>query len=554
MKKLSSFNRAILIGAICGLVTFLLLYGLDLLNVTEAVWLYNKGDVTQHYNGWQFFRNSRWFFPIGLMDTAPYPEPVSVVYTDAIPLFALFFKLLSPILPETFQYFGIWGLSCYILQGIASAVILYKYIPKWYTLVLAVSLFTCSPWMFYRLYMHSALAAHWIILLCVLLSMNSNNLSLKRYIIFWSGLLSVASMIHVYFIPMCVVFLGCTTLYRIYKSRTRIILNLGASLLPILSAVIVLWLMGAFYGTVQFAKDALGEASANLNFLFNSVGMSDFLPALPNPLAKWAGESFGYLGLGGFLLAGIGILWLLCDKELRVKIYRRKAEIVFTGLLLVIFLWLATAPTVAWNNHVYFRWILPQPVYWVLNVFRSLGRFVWPICYVILLAAVIGSSQVSKRWMKVGLPILLGTALCLQIADFKTMINDRVSWVKSAEGYPGFHEDIWDLFTGDFQHIYVFSLDNWQELSTYAASRNLTINETYMARRDEHQIFEKNIKTAGELQNGIADPQTLYILPKEMGREELSTLSKLYIYQIDGLYVAVSAPLQIEEQYEEYHQ
>lgn len=42
---------------------------------------------------------------------------VSVLYTDSIPLFAIFFKALSPLLPETFQYFGLFGLMCYMLNG-----------------------------------------------------------------------------------------------------------------------------------------------------------------------------------------------------------------------------------------------------------------------------------------------------------------------------------------------------------------------------------------------------------------------------------------------------
>ena len=62
-----------------------------------------------------FFRNSGWHFPVGLMDTITYPELYSVVYTDAVPAFAVVFKILSPVFPKTFQYFGIWGLLCFIL-------------------------------------------------------------------------------------------------------------------------------------------------------------------------------------------------------------------------------------------------------------------------------------------------------------------------------------------------------------------------------------------------------------------------------------------------------
>lgn len=44
-------------------------------------------------------------------------QPVSIVYTDSIPLFALLFKILSPLLPANFQYFGLFELLSYALMG-----------------------------------------------------------------------------------------------------------------------------------------------------------------------------------------------------------------------------------------------------------------------------------------------------------------------------------------------------------------------------------------------------------------------------------------------------
>ena len=58
-----------------------------------------------------FFRNSGWHFPVGLMDTITYPELYSVVYTDAVPAFAVVFKILSPVFPKTFQYFDICSMD-----------------------------------------------------------------------------------------------------------------------------------------------------------------------------------------------------------------------------------------------------------------------------------------------------------------------------------------------------------------------------------------------------------------------------------------------------------
>ena len=77
----------------------------------EGLW-----DLTQHYLGWVFYRKSPWHFPLGLVEGI-YSQPVSIVYTDSIPLFALLFKILSPLLPANFQYFGLFELLSYALMG-----------------------------------------------------------------------------------------------------------------------------------------------------------------------------------------------------------------------------------------------------------------------------------------------------------------------------------------------------------------------------------------------------------------------------------------------------
>lgn len=99
-------------------------------------WLYPSGDLTQHYYGWVSFRNADWTFPLGLFNTLSYPNYASIMFTDSIPLFAIIFKAISFILPETFQYFGIFGLMCYILQGVFAFTLLRKFInSKFYAIV-----------------------------------------------------------------------------------------------------------------------------------------------------------------------------------------------------------------------------------------------------------------------------------------------------------------------------------------------------------------------------------------------------------------------------------
>lgn len=111
-------------GCIIGFLLFIWIFGVRVLDVTYDAWLLQgtaQGgffqDLTQHYMGWLYLRESDWSFPLGLIENLSYPDKISIIYMDSIPVFALLFKLFSPILPETFQYFGWWGASCFVFQG-----------------------------------------------------------------------------------------------------------------------------------------------------------------------------------------------------------------------------------------------------------------------------------------------------------------------------------------------------------------------------------------------------------------------------------------------------
>ena len=106
-KNEMSWKLSFLIGTLIGAIIFIGMYGVKVLDVTYDDWLYRyEFDHTQHYFGWRMYRNSGWHFPLGLCDTSIYPYFSSIVYTDSIPLL---FKAFSPILPDKFQYFGLYG-------------------------------------------------------------------------------------------------------------------------------------------------------------------------------------------------------------------------------------------------------------------------------------------------------------------------------------------------------------------------------------------------------------------------------------------------------------
>ncbi len=177
-------------GILLGALSFLALYGWEVLDVTNEVWLLaSERDLRAHYIGWKFFRESDWHWPLGMMDGIIYPRLISVVYTDSIPWLALFFKMVSGLLPETFQYFGLWGLLCFMLQGMLAGLIVSKYGRNLWIDILLMEFFILSPTMIYRLYFHSELAAHFLLLMAFIpwIERDKINTSYKKCI-YWSFL------------------------------------------------------------------------------------------------------------------------------------------------------------------------------------------------------------------------------------------------------------------------------------------------------------------------------------------------------------------------------
>lgn len=67
------------IAALLGAIAFLLIYVIRILNLCYTDWLLTGGDPSQHYLGWEFFRRSKWFFPLGMTDQLAYPLQTSVI-------------------------------------------------------------------------------------------------------------------------------------------------------------------------------------------------------------------------------------------------------------------------------------------------------------------------------------------------------------------------------------------------------------------------------------------------------------------------------------------
>ncbi|MBQ7902603.1 MAG: hypothetical protein IJ362_02620, partial [Oscillospiraceae bacterium] len=61
--KLNKQQTAFAAGAVIGFIIFALIYGLEVVNVTNDSFIINgyiEKDVAQHYAGWMLYRSSPW--------------------------------------------------------------------------------------------------------------------------------------------------------------------------------------------------------------------------------------------------------------------------------------------------------------------------------------------------------------------------------------------------------------------------------------------------------------------------------------------------------------
>ena len=154
-------------GALIGLIFFLIVYGIEPVIFTNEYFVVNgyiEKDLSQHYSGWMLYRNSPWRFPLGLGQNIAYPYGNVVSFTDSIPLLAIFFKVFSGILPATFQYFGLFIMVCYILQGGFGALLASNFSNSYTKNILSAAVFVLTPVMIERAFRHCGLTAHFLLL------------------------------------------------------------------------------------------------------------------------------------------------------------------------------------------------------------------------------------------------------------------------------------------------------------------------------------------------------------------------------------------------------
>ncbi len=550
------------IAIVAGTFDVWLLIGWREINPLNLAWL--SGDPAQYEAGWEFLRHeTTWRIPVTWISRLDYPSGVSASYLDIIPLAGVLLRPFSSLLPENFQYLGLYAVLCYILQAyyglrLTSLVAAGDDIVT----VLGAGFFLLSPILVLRLYGHFPHSTHWILVACLYhyFRWSAAECSLHRYMLPFVVLSMIAAAITPYIALMAVV-LGFAGLWRAYLQVQQtgghhdaaVDERVNSASVPPPASAYALWgaaLIAAtllsllFFGFIvpggsQFAGEGYARYSLNILSPLNPNSGGLLLKSVPMMDPDQAFEGYNYLGIGVLALLFISIarrpallreLWSPSVRPLTI------ASIFLTVLALSV--------RVTLGDQVLFTIPTPKFVFNLLAAFRSSGRLFWPVYYALIFAALAGFTVTvpSARARRA----LLAAALVLQYFD--TMpLREGVAAAALAPHPSPLKSSEWSALNGHYRHLAILpalqcgqaispgGLAAWPYFARLVARSDMTLNSAYLGRISPQTLVVDCVSLPDSmLQQGL-QRDTAYILSDIMIARLLDRQqSSAYCRRVDG--------------------
>lgn len=485
-----------------GIIAFIFITGGEILNPTYTDWLMD-GDPATHWLGWQFFRNTPFFqWPLGANTNYGMDISSSIVFTDSIPILAFIFRPLSYLLPESFQYIGLWLLLCFSLQSFFSWKLLSLFTKNKLLPLIGCIFFTIAPIYLFRLSGHYALFGHWVILVGLYFYFSKS-----FSILHWIVILTIASLIHAYLLAMVLSIWITDLIQRNILKQITFLETINFFFITGIYLIIIMWATGYFMLGSSIGSDGFGFYRMNLLSLIDSnTTWSTFL--VDKKGGNGEHEGFNYLGIG---MLGLGIL---ASYELINKFTTNNKAKFFPLLLMSILLFLyAISNHIAFGTYEILSYSLPDITRPITQTFRISARFFWPVYYLIYLAIF----YIIFTRVKPNIAIIICLFfLCFQVLDFFTGFNSiRNKFQNPPDWSSVIKSPLWNKMAHEYKKI-IFVLPrhtpkNWMSLSKFASERKMSLNIGYFARIDQKRLYESRLKLTQSIINNQLNNDAIYI-------------------------------------------
>ena len=472
----------------------------------------SDGDRFGHLMGWLFFHKEPWQWPIGHFSSEFFPDGSSVAYTDAIPWFAVLMKAIAPFQGQPVQFFGIYLVLCNGLQTFFGWRIFQRLgLNRWQS-ILGILLLFFTPILLQRSVEHIALCSHWIILWAIEIYLAERDGSPRQV---QSGvLLFLSAATHPYLAVMALTILSTSRLslkWSLERTVSRRLFEI-ASFVGLTATTF--WLFG-YFQKGGAATEGFDLFSADLLTFVNPMKNSAFISQIR--MSPSQAEGFAYLGLG-LILLGILVFFrrkiTSAQNDLKDHL---KLRPLWIAASLMAFYSLSSHLSIAGHTFLQISFLY-APFGAITSAFRSCGRFVWPLYYLIVIVTIYKVSREKKSL------ILLSVALLIQLIDLgPAYVHAR----EKSEGLPEKERVTEVIWAGVGQRFHKISFtsfdqsfvcnpgwgppDDFAKLALMAVQQGLVMDHGFAAHARVDRLKAVCEMEVLEIQRGIWDPRTIYV-------------------------------------------
>ena len=548
MKK-TFFLKYQFIITIISTILWCYLLGFNFINPLNSDWLY-LGDFSPAQLGWKFFKNDVWRFPIGSNPNFGMYFDGSIIFSDSIPIFAIFFKIIRIFLPENFQYFSLWVLLCIYLQFFFAFKIIFKFTKNLNYSLIGGLFFIFSTIFLNRSGIHLSLMGQWILLSGIYIeTINDKN---KNKLLYQILNIVLSTVIHFYFTIILILFYVFGKIFDLFKKKIKLINIIKETIILIIPTLTVMYIVGYFtIGLDDGLGWGYGYYNFNLNSFFNPAGRnlfesfnwSQFLE--PRKYQNGEHEGFSYLGITGLLFLILFFVNFLFKKYLIVF---NRYKILTISLL---FLVLATSNNINFGENNIFLVPINNLFYALLSSMRASGRLIWPVYYIIFIFGII---YVFRLFENKKPTIVILILFFIQIID----IHPGLLKYSLGSQYidrsikPNLKNSIWSDLSKDFEIIRILEPQNnsaiYQKLSGYLLKENFKKTDiAYLARVNRESIFNKRyelVKLFNQKNIQIFE-KTIFVSKNKIFVRSLYELygDKLHYHYVDDFWLISIEPL-----------
>ncbi|MFG1357730.1 DUF6311 domain-containing protein [Xanthobacter pseudotagetidis] len=383
-KALFSFIGLIVSGMVGGAIA-LALFGPTMLLGASEYWNRINGDNAASLIGYYALANDSWRWPLLYTKLINYPNGGNIYYTDAVPLLAIFGKIIFKKTGFLYPYLGAWIFISYILMGIFSYLVFRILNVNMIAAIAGATLFILLPEFIWR-HVHIGLIAQFVIVASIYAYIRIVLISRRIEIIAISAITPFIILINAYLFAMCspIIISGLFDSWRLKK------IDIKTCIISILGMIFVFFILLTSLGLIGRGVSlpeigGFGTFSMNLASPFwPQYSLLSFGRGFLDPIGGQY-EGFNYLGLGVLLLFALS---LTLRPGAYLHLIARYSFLAATLAALVVF---------AASSMIY---IGPYKILEInydsiplinriTSTFRSSGRFFWPVSFIIVICSVL---------------------------------------------------------------------------------------------------------------------------------------------------------------------